>query len=182
MNDNSKASWHSFMWSADDFFITYALTCEFSVHSVIMFVLGHSIELYLKAVYTFQTNDIQKAIKFSHDIKGLFKACQKEDPKFMPDFTFKANKTKLHYIQHQEFYIIAEHLPNLKYLGTPKKNKKELSFGFITHNDYWINFVKTIRCYLNYPGEAYLDPIKVCLDENENLPERTRIYLNKIYI
>jgi len=91
MNDNSKASWHSFMWSADDFFITYALTCEFSVHSVIMFVLGHSIELYLKAVYTFQTNDIQKAIKFSHDIKGLFKACQKEDPKFMPDFTFKAN-------------------------------------------------------------------------------------------
>lgn len=190
MNDQSSGNFAEFMWIADGFFTTYSLMCEYAPFLIFgnIFSLGHSVELYLKAVYIYQTGNLQQAFNYAHNIKRLYAKCQNEDYAFMPNFTIQKynienNINADHYYENQEFYIIAENLANLKYGGFPK-DLKNSRLSFITlrsHNPYWIEFVKNIRSYLNYPGEKYIDFIKLFLETNENMSGNARIFLSQIY-
>ena len=158
--------WLRFMETADAFFVSYATTPL--IIEVTPFLIGHAVELYLKAVYTKQTCNIDDAIEFRHDIKKLFSACQKNDSNFMKTFNFKTGATDTKHfmrdrgffgiIKHQELFAIADKLSDLKYLGATKKRISTLSFTF--PNSDWIDFVKEIRLYLKYPPKGARDILK----------------------
>jgi len=190
MNDHSSGEFANIMYLADCFFIQYSVMCEYSKFCISgnLFSIGQSVELYLKAVFIYQTGNSKKAFEYGHKIRDLYKACQKEDSNFIPTFKIQSynleeNTNTEHYYKHQEFYFIAENLPKLKYGGIPK-NSENSRFPFMSlrsFNLYWIEFVKDIRSYLNYPGGNYTDFIKTFLEINENLSETVRTFLGQIY-
>lgn len=157
----NSAAWElatDFMPSADEFLVLYALSCEGPLARVSLFCIGHAVELYLKAVYTYQTGDKRKAIDYRHNIKSLLKACKNNDSDFMKNFDFgpPSHPKVMH-----EFQFVADHLADLKYIGATKGSIK--SYAYIGHNDYWLEFVREIRKYLNYPGKQ-TDFIREFLD------------------
>jgi hypothetical protein len=149
--------WLRFMHSADAFFVSYAATPL--MIEVTLFLIGHAVELYLKAAYTKQTCDIDGAIRFGHDIEKLFAACKKNDPQFMKVFNSKKGAPDIYNLmKHREFFVIADKLSDLKYLGAPRK--KITNIGAEFQNDDWIEFVREIRLYLKYPSEGDIDTLK----------------------
>jgi hypothetical protein len=203
--------WVGFVEAADDFFISYAVACPYLLrtHS---FLVGHAIELYLKAVRIMQINSVEDACKDGHDVKTLFESCQEADPRFMHWFKLQGTFEDLaslddqaqirelnadesiklnHFRRYCEFYLIAENLQNLKYLGAPWRHRNPYwrvppdSWSSCVPDDFWIKFVKEIRTYLGYAGSGQLDLIKRCLEDDsvrvEDLPHESRIYLSKIY-
>jgi HEPN domain-containing protein len=71
-----------YVLDADYFFITYALACLYPLQNH-LFLIGHAVELYLKAIFIKQTDDEIAAMKFGHNIRGLFDACQNKVPPFL---------------------------------------------------------------------------------------------------
>lgn len=191
--------WWSFLRAADEWFVNYA-SVPADLSSVITFSIGHTVELYLKATYVKNTGDMHQAIKYGHKIRELWGACKSYDKNFMPNYeirncVFNADlfntPTELreilsdddlkHYFKHQELYLIAKLLPDLKYLGAPLKFLKgAYAFGYIHPNPYWIEFFKEFRSYLQHPSENRLDFIKHKLDEGD-LPVRSIQYLRGLY-
>lgn len=187
--------WHSFLEAADEWFITYSLppllTC------VKLFAIGHTVELYLKGANTKFTKDIDRAIKFGHNIKSIWNDCKK-DSKFMPSFEIRdsvfnrdflsvteveslGEADRLHYFRNQEFYIMAKLLPDLKYLGAPLKSVKgAYALGFIYPNPYWIDFLRELRDYIGHPQNNRLDIIAHHLQEGD-LPQQSIQYLKGLY-
>lgn len=137
--------WNGYLVDAEDFFISYMTACEIPNLSTCLFLIGHSVELFLKAVFIKQTNDENTAINTAHNVRELFELCQGNDLHFMPNLGFKGtfqelygisrranenlthNRARIdgftcdevdkftHFIEHQEFYYISENLMNLKY-------------------------------------------------------------------
>lgn len=187
--------WDSFLWAADEWFISYSLPP--SLPHVNLFAIGHTIELYLKAANTKFTKDIDRAINFGHNIKCIWDDCKK-DPKFMPNFEIRdsvfnsdflsgsrtkgsAKADQLHYLKNQELYILAKHLPDLKYLGAPLKTVKgAYALGYIHPNPYWIAFLKELRDYIGHPKKGRLDVIAHHLQEGD-LPPQSIQYLKGLY-
>jgi len=188
--------WHSFLRTADGWFITYSLPPP-DLTSVKLFAIGHTVELYLKAANTKFTNDIGRAINFGHKLKSIWDDCKK-DSKFMPSFEIKDsvfNKDffsvsvvksldevdRRHYLHNQELYIVAKFLPDLKYLGTlPKSLKSAYGLGYIHPNPYWIGFLRELRDYIGHPQKNRLDIIAHHLQEGD-LPEQSIQYLKGLY-
>jgi hypothetical protein len=129
-------------------------------------LIGHAVELYLKAAYTKQTCDIDGAIRFGHDIEKLFTACKKNDPKFMKVFdSKKGGSDTYNLMKHREFFVIADTLSDLKYLGASRK--KITNIGVTFQNDDWIEFVREIRGYLEYPPNGAMDTLKFYMERIE---------------
>ena len=76
------ADWQDFLSPADQWFVAYAVGPM--AIAVSLFSVGHSVELYLKAAFAKQTGDVEKAMKFGHNLKGLWDALKALDPAFMP--------------------------------------------------------------------------------------------------
>lgn len=91
------------MMDAEDFFIFYMMTCENSFLNNRLFLIGHSVELYLKAIYIKQTGDIDGAMNNKHNVRRLFELCQAGNPPFMPNFSFKGNFEELHTIANKVY-------------------------------------------------------------------------------
>jgi len=192
--------WHSFVWAADEWFITYSLPPP--LPNVKAFAIGHTLELYLKAANTKITGDIDRAIGFGHELKHIWDDCKLRDQNFMPSFeirdsVFKSDFFKLsssrglknklnkddigHFLKNQELYVIAKHLPDLKYLGAPLKTiKGAFAFGFIHPNPYWIMFFKELRGYLGHPQKGRVDIISDHIDKRD-LPVQSIQYLEDLY-
>ncbi|OGN94413.1 MAG: hypothetical protein A2Z75_03075 [Chloroflexi bacterium RBG_13_50_10] len=192
--------WDSFVWAADEWFIEYSLPPP--LPNVKLFAIGHTIELYLKAANTKITEDIDEAIRMGHNIKRIWDDCKRRDQNFMPSFEIrdsvfqsdlfqlhssedsrnKLNKDDLlHFYQNQELYIIAKHLPDLKYLGAPLKSiKGAYALAVIHPNPYWITFLKELRGYLGHPEKGKLDAISHHIDEGD-LPVQSIQYLKGLY-
>jgi hypothetical protein len=83
--------WKNYVSDADDFLITYAVTCPCGLLHSHLFLIGHAVELYLKAIYIKQTGDEYKAIKEGHNLKNLFELCQNNTPPFLPKFESNGN-------------------------------------------------------------------------------------------
>ncbi len=187
--------WRWFLSAADEWFISYSLPPM--LLTVKLFSIGHVVELYLKAANTKMTGDINRSIRFSHNIKRIWDDCKAQDPAFMPNYELRdtvfqsdfatyhgtnlSNDDHMHYIRNQEFYLITKHLPDLKYLGVPLKTmRREYSLGLIFPNDYWIRFIKELRLYLSHPRPNTTDRIIDALTEKE-LPWNSADYLNQLY-
>ncbi|MGV8174140.1 MAG: hypothetical protein ACP5OU_00365, partial [Methanothrix sp.] len=205
---DAEDQWKSFEWDADEFFISYMMVvCDSAFVESTHFLIGHSVELYLKAIYAKQTNDVNVAMDSHHNIRELFELCQAGVPPFMPTFSFKGtfkelyeinNKVNrgislnnlteeeqekfIHFIEHQEFYYISENLMNLKYLHSPwkgpGKDNKGKNIASIRPDPFWINFVKEAKAYLGFDNGH----IKRCLDGfGCNLSPNTKFWLSKVY-
>lgn len=187
--------WHSFLWAADEWFITYSLP-PVLIH-VKFFAIGHTVELYLKAANTKITGDIERAIRFGHQIKAIWDDCKAKDPTFMPQYEIRddiynrdllsspfegLNKEDIiHLGNNYELYIIAKYLPDLKYLGAPPKTMKgKAGLGLIFPNTYWIDFLKDMRRYLGHPEEGRMDTISFHIDSS-TMPPETVSFLKRLY-
>ncbi len=188
-------NWIRFLQAADQWLISYSLPP--ASLAVKLFSIGHVIELYLKAANTKMTGDMNGSISFGHKIKRVWDDCKSRDKSFMPSYDFRENvynsdfmhfhghnfnhDDQMHFIKHQELYIVAKHLPDLKYYGLPPKTMKNFnSFGMVHPNDYWIDFLKELRTYLEYPGDNIRDWIRMAIDRRE-LPFNSAQYLNQLY-
>ncbi len=189
--------WHSFLDPADEWFITYSLPPPLT--SVKLFAIGHTVELYLKAANAKMSGDIERAIKFGHEVKAIWDDCKARDSRFMPNYQLRNSvfekdllhgewKNSLdesdrnHFLDNQELYVIAKHLPDLKYLAAPLKTiKAAYGLGFIHPNPYWITFLKELRGYLGHPDVNRLDKISHHIEEGD-LPPQSIQYLKDLYV
>jgi hypothetical protein len=164
-----------------------------------LFCIGHAVELYLKASYTKITNNIDKAIRFNHNIYKLFKACKDMDINFMPNHNIietiinsdileskfdslnLGEELHFEFLKNQELYIICKMLPDLKYLGAPIKSiKGGYSLGWVFPNNYWIYFFREIRKYIGHPEAGKIDVIAQHIESND-IPEISVSYLKGLY-
>jgi hypothetical protein len=191
-------NWTDFLWSADQFIVSYSV--DIGLIPVKLFEIGHAVELYLKASYAKQKNNVDQAVFFGHRLKDLWDACKCEDPAFMPSFEIRDTVFNSNFVldqgrflneedvknfwENQEFYYVLKHLSDIKYIGSPLKSKSIVDnagiWGYHSHNPYWINFFKEIRQYLKYPTEHTMDWIKYFIESNE-IPDSSKIFLKKLY-
>jgi len=182
--------WRTFLWTADEFLIEYSLPLPF-LTAVKQFLIGHVVELYLKAAYTKMTGDHRSAINYGHKIKNLLGACQKHTPSFMQGYQIKDdvfNSIKSNqivndpeYFKHCQLYQIAVWAGRFKYFGMPQSidgTEKQTSFICMWPDPYWTGFLKELRTYLGYPEEGKGDRIKHMWNQ---LPESSKVYLLDLY-
>lgn|GEM_PF-3287154 len=135
MPGNEK--WKDYARNADEFFIAYSMTCPCTLMSCHLFLIGHAVELYLKAIYIKQTNDEIGAIKKGHKLKELFKLCQENIPPFLPKFKFKENyeifNFRGNYKELLELYMKANESWNE---WTPFEKEKVLHF--ISYSEFYL--------------------------------------------
>jgi len=192
MND-----WRSFLSPADEWYVTYAVVPS-DCASVVAFSMGHTVELYLKAVVAKRTGKTVDEIRmeYRHKIKKLWDEC-KIDQNFMPnheieDSVFDADlfrrgfekKLSKHdfksYSKHPELYLIAKCLSDLKYFWTHLKSI-ESGMTYYHPNPYWIEFIRELRRYLGHPSPGRMDFVKHKIDEG-NLPFHAVQYLQGLYV
>ncbi|MHB1319008.1 MAG: hypothetical protein ACYCYF_10365, partial [Anaerolineae bacterium] len=66
-----------------------------------------------------------------------------------------------HFLQHQELYVIAKHLADLKYLGAPMKSAKvRFGVGYVYPSPEWPKLFGAIRHYLMYPSPNRTDVVR----------------------
>ena len=185
--------WDCFLWPADEWIVNYSLPYDALV-SVKLFSIGHAFELYLKAASTKITGDIDHAVGFSHRIPALWADCKKLDPQFLPEFDLRQSvldldllqpieRTQLsdtdfdHYMRHQEIYVVAKYLADLKYLGAPlKKVKGAYAIFSFSHHPKWAELFRAFRKYLGHPSQGKSDVLKFHV-ESGKLPESSTQFL-----
>jgi hypothetical protein len=173
--------WTSFLFTADDFIISYAQVSGVVAPTTELFLVGHAVELYLKAASTKLSGDINRTVNFGHGLYGLWKDCKHQDANFMAGydiiqstfdrmyFTPKAllrmsKSERMNYIINQNFYIILKYLPDLKYAGAPLRILKgPYSMGTVSHDPYWIKFFAEIRTFLGFPSPTINHSIKLAV-------------------
>ncbi len=188
--------WDSFLIAADQWIINYSLPWV-NLSIVKLFSIGHALELYLKAANTKIDGDIDKAIKFGHELEELWIDCKAKDPSFLPGYELRPSVLKrnllqpasyssldkddqLHFLKYQELYVVMNHLADLKYYGTPlKKVKGESSLSMISFNPLWAELFKELRAYLGHPQKGKLDMIQHHIEEGK-LPSISVEFLRQI--
>jgi hypothetical protein len=192
----TMADWQSFLHVADEWLIGYAIPPCHSV-SVKLFMIGHALELYLKAVIAKQSGSVEPAIRFGHDIKKMWDDCKRKDPNFMNGYdmrdsifnamplspkTVLSASDRLHLSENIDLYLISVGLADWKYMGTVTKSKKmPVSFATGFPNHYWIAFFKSLRSYLSYPMAGDYDKIRIRIDHFRDLPADTVWFLEQLY-
>jgi hypothetical protein len=172
--EETESAWRGFVNAGDDWITMYALACihgSWMASSVIgprLFSIGHAAELYLKGARLRLTGDLRGTVARGHDVAALLADCQQADPTLLPRYQLRPNilaDDKLfsggdvyerlgrddffHLVEHQELYLVAHMLLDLKYFGAQmKRHKGALSFAAITPSDYWMRFFSELRAYL----------------------------------
>jgi hypothetical protein len=188
--------WQSFLVSADQWIINYSLPAP-HLMSVKLFSAGHALELYLKASYAKITGDIDAAMAFGHNLVKMWNASKSLDPSFIPRHELRAavlalnildpdeyrtlpEDDLLHFLDHQELYVVAKHLPDLKYIGArPKTIKGDYLIVCAFPNPIWIPLFRDLRSFLNYPESRAKDPIAEAIQGGE-LPASCIAYLSPL--
>jgi hypothetical protein len=138
--------WGGFVSAGDDWLFVYAVTCGpmtlgEHLHGPRMFAIGHATELYLKAAYlnSHPGATPQSLIGgFNHAIASLLAKCKKASPELLRDYELRPELLKRddlfggatramleegrneyfsHFLRHQELYLAAKALQDLKYFG-----------------------------------------------------------------
>jgi hypothetical protein len=185
--------WDSFIHTADEWIINYSMPMM-SLVGVKLFSVGHAFELCLKAANTKITGDIDRAIKFGHDIPAIWHDNEKRDSHFLPqhelrktilkrdllsptDYQKLSKKDFREFITHQEIYVAAKYLADLKYLGAPlKKVKGAYGISMMFPNPIWSDLFRDLRTYLGIPGKGKTSFIQLTID-HEDLPAPTKGFL-----
>jgi hypothetical protein len=160
--------------------------------AVTLFLIGHTIELYLKAAYAAKSEAGKTREQLVCELKGykhnLWRlwATLKRDCKFMPahrlrqdlyrkscaDVSFAASrsdKERDHLSEYNELYVVFEHLPDLKYMFLPPWEPPVLTFSLPGH--FWLNFIQELRAYMEYPRPGVVDhlvPLMKKLQEHQS--------------
>ncbi|MBZ5515449.1 MAG: hypothetical protein LAN62_11550 [Acidobacteriia bacterium] len=176
--------WDSFLSAADEWIINYSLPSPF-LTGVKLFSIGHAFELYLKAANTKITSDMDHAISFAHDLPAIWRDCKAKDPNFLPgydlreailkrnlldfeDYSKLSKDDVMHFLKHQEFYVVAKYLADLKYLGAPlKKVQGAYALCTIFPNPQWGELLRDFRKYLGHPRSGKLDLIQYHIEQGE---------------
>jgi hypothetical protein len=205
--DNSD-QWKGFLSDAEDFFFTYLVMSDFSFRCNDLFLIGHSVELYLKAIRIKQTGDVEGTIKKGHSVRTLFELCQNHySNPFMPDFKLKGKyidlyniqselftgksadneelANNMHFVEYQEFYLIADHLADLKYFNSKWKTitnwgKRGKCIVSMLPNPFWINFAKEAENYLDN-DIARIKARFSRFEIGDNLRPHTKAFLSDMY-
>ncbi len=188
--------WDSFLQTADEWIVNYSLPIM-NLTAVKLFSVGHAFELYLKAANTKITGDIDRAIGFGHDLPRVWEDCKNQDPSFLPmyelrksvlardllnqeDYSKLGKDDVMHFLMHQEIYIVAKYLADLKYLGAPlKKVKGAFTIVFIFPNPIWAELFRELRSYLGHPESEIHDTIKQHVEEGQ-LPPFSVQFLSEV--
>lgn len=188
--------WDSFLQTADEWIVNYSLPVM-NLTAVKLFSVGHAFELYLKAANTKITGDIDRAIGFGHKLHSIWEDCKNQDSSFLPmyelrksvlacdllnhkDYSKLGRDDLMHFLRHQEIYVVAKYLADLKYLGAPlKKVKGELAIGFFFPNPIWAELFRELRSYLCHPESEMQDTIKQHVEEGQ-LPPFSVQFLSEI--
>jgi hypothetical protein len=197
----SESTWRSFLHTADEWFVAYALIpVGVSLPSVTMFSVGHTVELYLKAVYARHIGSVDDAIGYGHNIKGLWDACKTHDRNFMPDYEIRDEVYEVYTLERgerfeerfseddwesyrklPELYLVAKYLPDLRYFWSPFRSiEGEYAMSSMHPNPSWIEFFRELRRYLGHPSPGELDFIRHQIDAG-SLPDSARRYLERLY-
>jgi len=92
--------WDCFLEPADEWFVNYSAVPSL-LKTVVLFSVGHAVELYLKAANAKITGDIDRAVRFSHRIADLMKDCREQDANFMPDHTLLESVLASDFLSHR---------------------------------------------------------------------------------
>lgn len=194
------SDWKSFVIIADEFVISYANPPFTYAIMAKSFIIGHTVELYLKAVYIKQTGEIDKVIWYGHKIDKLLLECKRNDEKFLPSYDLREHILNtnllrpedlknilgkddfLHFLQHQDLYIIAKYIQDLKYFGTKMKNHSggEVAVTWQYPNIYFAELIRQIRNYLGCNTDRKSSLHFYLEDNNERIPQSARNFLERI--
>jgi hypothetical protein len=169
-------SWEKFINTADEYLISYFCPPH-SIGKAKLFLISHSVELYLKALFYKQTSNINKTMEYGHNIWSIWKKLKQNDSNFMVNWNFSEriyqimkNKKNIDrftkdeeddYHLNKEFYTICVFEGDIKYLGVNLKRWKFGSYAVSnsTPNNYWVNFFKDLRIHLKFPTKEFDDII-----------------------
>lgn len=195
------AEWSAYADEGDRWIIAYALVSGLmTVQTASLSIIGHAVELYLKAAHIKLYNDEDRAIGHGHHLQDIWRECRQRDPNFMRAYDIRdsilskdffdpkvaesfSEPDLLNFDYHRSLYAIIQQLQNLKYFGLPWKPKPRRPggmYGVVTeHRDrYWIRFFKDLRNYLGYPSASTANIIKFELEHSAvSLPPETAAYL-----
>jgi hypothetical protein len=175
--------WAVYLRTADEWIVNYSLPI-LNLTSVKLFSVGHALELYLKASIAKLTGDVDAAVNFGHDIPAIWERCKQLDSSFLPAFELRKTILArdlldhgdysqlekydlLHFLRHQELYVVAKYLADLKYLGAPlKKIKGAYAIAVFFPNPEWPTLFASLRRHLGHPEEGKLDVIQYHIEES----------------
>jgi hypothetical protein len=188
--------WDDFLWSADEWIVNYSLPVM-RLTSVKLFSIGHAFELYLKACNSKITGDIERAIKFGHELPRIWKDCKERDRTFLPDYELRdtvlarnlldhkdysklSKDDAIHFLHNQELYVVVKYLADLKYLGAPlKRIKGAYALALFFPNPLWADLFKALRAYLGHPEAGKLDMLQEHISDSQ-LPQFSVQFLRQI--
>jgi hypothetical protein len=165
--------WERYLYSGQEWLISYICAPGF-LESVKPFSIGHAFELHLKAVHVKILGDEEKCLKVGHNILLLWDEIKAADPTFLSSIEFRkriltANFLEHgldaeffqedwpHFVQYNELYIVAKHLAEMKYFGTPlRKRSGPMQYGWSFPNPMWLNILQEIRRFLGKTQESAL--------------------------
>lgn len=86
----------------------------------------------------------------------------------------------LHFLKHQELYVVVKHLADLKYFGaTLKTVEGAYALRYVFTNPLWEDLFVELRQYLDHPENGKLDVLRHHLQDS-NLPVSATEFLKKI--
>lgn len=186
-----------FIRNGSEFLVAYASTPP--LPRATLFLVGHAVELHLKAAYidryggsASREKILKKLRKYSHDVKELWDYL-KRDPDFMPNIkvrmdlygknymdsatmTTLSEEDQIHLSEYSELYMIMGHLQDLKYLFLPWNPGP---YGINHPNEFWNRFFKELRAYLRYPEAGGVDHLDL-VTRMAHPPQSVVLYLDSL--
>jgi len=160
-------AWQSFAMLGDEFIVAYASMSAITPAAT-LFVVGHAVELYLKALLL-KDDPSCNVTKYSHKVDRMLAALVRNGHPNIAMYdlpNIDVNKW-MHrpipigetsdpeydsYVRNQELYWVAKYLPDLKYLGTMHKTMpNQFAVPCWPCNPYWAQFFAAVRLELGWP-------------------------------
>jgi hypothetical protein len=165
------SEWEEFVFTADEFLAAHVSTPALA--RATPYLLGHAIELYLKAAYVIHfgagknleelKREFQSKFNRGHGLKALWDALKELDG-FMPDHIIREDlypvpypdegikrglpeEALSHLGENYEWYFVFRHHNALRY---PLERIE--SYFFSSRGAFWLKFFKDLRGFLGYPG------------------------------
>ena len=194
----TMADWNPYAQEGDKWIIAYAsVSGLYTVQAASVFIIGHAVELYLKAAHIKIYNDEERAIGFGHRLHDIWSECKSRNAKFMQAFDIRdsifkqdffdpkvvmqlSEADKINFDSHRNLYAILKELQNLKYWGVPWKPKRLAETSIVTQwpDMFWVRFFKDLRGFLGHPSADHADIIRIELEHNSpQLHEDSKRYL-----
>ena len=187
------AEWEQFVFAGDEFLAAYASTE--ALPQATPYLIGHAVELYLKAVYVAHfgngkkldelKREFQNKFNGGHDIKALWDEL-KHLRGFMADYLIDSKlylvdlatasslptEDQKHISEHFEWYFTFRHFNDLRY-----PSEKTGSYFFSSPCDFWIKFFRDLRSFLGYPQKGPADHLAQII---KHVPPSGRAYRSRI--